>query len=114
MPEAEPVDALLGALADPTRLAIVRALGAEPRRSGELAAALDVSRPAMSRHLRALRDAGVVTDEILADDGRGRVYRLRREPFDALRGFVDEVEAFWGEQLAAFAAHVEGRGRGGR
>lgn len=99
------------ALSDPTRLRIVRLLGEEPRRPSEIAEAIDASRPTTSRHLKILRDAGLVEDAILRDDARQRIYRLRREPFDGMRDFVDEVEDFWADQLLAFKAHAEKKGR---
>lgn len=105
------VDTTLSALADPTRRAIVDLLRTEPRRSGELAHALSTSRPAMSRHLRVLRQAKLVSEEIVSDDARGKVYRLQPEPFGSLRAWVEEVEAFWGDQLDSFVAHAE-RNRG--
>ncbi len=103
------------ALADPARLAVVRLLRKKPRRSSEIAEALDLNRPATSKHLEVLRQAGLVEAEILEEDARARVYRLRPERFSELHDFVDEVEAYWGEQLAAFKAHVERRhgGAGG-
>ena len=95
------------ALADPARLAVVRLLRRTPRRSSEIADALDLDRPATSKHLEVLRRAGVVQAELLDEDARARLYRLRPERFSELRDFVDEVETYWGEQLASFKAHVE-------
>lgn len=103
-----PLAATFDALADPTRLAVLRLLAREPHRSGDLAAALATSRPAMSRHLRVLRHAGLVEEHALASDARGRVYALRPEPFDEVRAFLHEVDGFWTDQLGAFKAHVEG------
>lgn len=105
------LDQTLAALADPTRRAVIGLLREQPRRSGELAEALSISRPAMSRHLRVLRRARLVAEEILEDDARGRVYRLRPEPLGPLRDWLDEVESFWQDQLGAFKAHAERRGR---
>ena len=76
-----------------------------------MAAALETSRPAMSRHLRVLRHAGLVEEETLVDDARGRMYQLRREPFNGLRDWLDDVEAFWADQLHAFKAHAEKKGK---
>ncbi len=95
------------ALADPARLAVVRLLRKKPRRSSEIADALSLNRPATSKHLEVLRQAGLVEAEVLDDDARARIYRLRPERFSELRDFVDEVEAYWGDQLASFKAHVE-------
>jgi DNA-binding transcriptional ArsR family regulator len=104
------------ALADPARLGVVRLLRRKPRRPSEIAEALSLSRPAMSKHLEVLRQAGLVEAELLDDDARARLYRLRPERFSELRDFVDEVEGYWGDQLASFKAHVEHgrRGAGGK
>jgi DNA-binding transcriptional ArsR family regulator len=104
------VDRTLAALADPTRRGVVYLLLRQPRRASEIAAALAATRPAMSRHLRVLRRAGLVEEESLDEDARARLYRLRRAPFAELRGWLDEVEGFWGEQLQAFKAHAEKKG----
>ena len=61
----------------------------------------------MSRHLGVLRRAGLVEEESPDDDARARIYQLRRAPFSQLRGWLDQVEAFWADQLAAFKAHAE-------
>jgi DNA-binding transcriptional ArsR family regulator len=101
------LDRTFEALGDPARLAMVRLLRRKPRRSTEIADALAMSRPTTSRHLEVLRTAGLVEASLVADDARVRVYQLRRERFAELRRFVDEVEAYWSEQLHAFKAHVE-------
>lgn len=106
---AAPVDATLAALADPTRRAVIELLRQRPHRAGELAAALDLTAPTLSRHLRVLREGGIVRDEEPAHDARVRVYRLQPHAFASLRDWLDEVEAYWGDQLAAFKAHAEGR-----
>ena len=66
-----------------------------------------MSAPAMSRHLRVLRKSGLVEEDADEEDARVRVYRLRQEPFSALRGWLEEVEEFWTAELAAFKAHAE-------
>lgn len=101
------VDRTLAALADPTRRRVVDLLRARPRRAGELAEALSMSPPAMSRHLRVLRTGGLVEEDHAGEDARVRVYRLRPEPFDALRRWVEEVERFWTGQLVSFKEHAE-------
>jgi DNA-binding transcriptional ArsR family regulator len=107
------LDETFAALADPTRRGVVELLRKKPRRAGELAESLAMSAPAMSRHLRVLRKSGLVVEEGLEEDARVRVYRLRRERFTELRGWLVEVEAFWGDQLDAFRAHAERtRGKG--
>jgi DNA-binding transcriptional ArsR family regulator len=101
------LDTTLTALADPTRRQVVDLLRQAPRPAGELAASVAMSAPAMSRHLRVLRASGLVEVRSDDDDARLRVYRLRREPFTALQAWLDQVQAFWSEQLGAFKAHVE-------
>ena len=61
----------------------------------------------MSKHLRVLLRAGVVTDERRADDARARVFRIRPESVLAVRAWLDQLQAHWDEQLGAFKAHVE-------
>lgn len=94
-------------LADPTRRRVVQLLGEEPRRAGELARAVGVSAPVISRHLRILLGAGLISDERVAGDARLRVFRLRREPLAALQAWLDQVQAQWNEQLGSFKKHVE-------
>jgi DNA-binding transcriptional ArsR family regulator len=101
------VDRTLAALADPTRRQVVDLLRVRPMRAGELAAAVAASPPAMSRHLRVLRTGGLVEASVDDGDARLRVYRLRPEPFAALQAWLDQVEAFWSEQLGSFKAHAE-------
>ena len=96
------------ALADPARLAVIALLRKQPLRSGEMARLLSLSRPLMSKHLRILRDAGLVEETSGDDaDARARVYRLRQDPFSQVRDWLDEVETFWTDQLGAFKAHAE-------
>lgn len=61
----------------------------------------------MSRHLRILLSARVITDERVPDDARLRVFRLRQEPVVAVQAWLDQVQAHWQEQLGAFKKHVE-------
>lgn len=100
---------MMTALADPARRAVIDLLQREPRCSSALADALELSRPAMSRHLRVLRQAGLVEEASQEDDARVRIYRLRREPFAGLRDWLDDVEGFWTDQLTAFKHHAESR-----
>ena len=106
------IDRTLLALSDPTRRGVIELLRREPRRASELAELLNMTRPAMSRHLRLLRKSGLVSESEPEHDARVRVYRLEREPFTALRGWLDEVEGYWGEQLGAFKAYAEKRAKG--
>ena len=80
-----------------------------PCRSSDIASALALSRPTTSRHLGVLRKAGIVEETTLADDARSREYRLRPHRFARVRTWLDDVEAFWTDQLDGFKAHVESR-----
>ncbi|MGO9754487.1 MAG: ArsR/SmtB family transcription factor [Solirubrobacteraceae bacterium] len=91
----------LAALADPTRREIFERLAERPRAVGELAGELPVSRPAVSQHLRVLKDAGLVFDQA---EGTRRVYRVDLAGLDALRTYL---ESFWGRALSSFQAAVE-------
>jgi len=101
------LDRTLAALADPTRRAIVERLRSKPQRPSEVAEALSMSRPAMSRHLRVLRRAGLIAQEALEEDARARLIQLRTEPLSRLRAWVEDVEAMWNDQLQSFKAHAE-------
>lgn len=107
------LDRTLVALADPTRRRVIDLLRKRPRRAGELADETGTSPPAMSRHLRVLRNGGLVSEDHDGDDARVRVYRLQPEPFRDLRRWIGEVEAFWTAELDAFKRHAE-RTRGRR
>jgi DNA-binding transcriptional ArsR family regulator len=90
-----------GALADPTRRAIVECLAERPRAVGELAAQLPVSRPAVSQHLKVLKEAGLVTERAA---GTRRIYRLNPAGVGALR---DQLDTFWNRALAGYTDVVE-------
>jgi DNA-binding transcriptional ArsR family regulator len=100
------LDRTLAALADPQRRRVVDLLRERPRRAGELADVAGTSFPTMSRHLKTLRESGLVEEDRDAFDARVRIYRLRREAMDDLRAWLDESEAMWSEQLSAFKAHL--------
>lgn len=104
------IDVLLAALADPARRRGVELLRAGPLRPSELAEALALSRPAMSRHLRVLRAAGLVALGEVEGDARGRLVRVCPAAFGPLRGWAAETEALWSDQLDAFVADAEGLG----
>jgi DNA-binding transcriptional ArsR family regulator len=108
-PPAADVTVVFGALADPARLRIVQLLGDAPRRAGELAAAVGVSAPAMSRHLRALLEAGIVADERVSSDARLRYFRLRPQSMVAVQAWLDQLQANWTEQLVSYQQHVAER-----
>jgi len=105
---ARALDLTLAALADPNRRRVIDLLAQRPRAAGELARELDLSPPAMSRHLRTLRQSGLVEESHPAFDARVRIYALRGEPMAELRGWLEQSEAMWSDQLAAFKRHVEG------
>src|SRR5262245_33430120 len=94
-------NAALNALGDPTRRVVFEQLARGPKSVGELAGRLPVSRPAVSQHLKVLKDAGLVTDEA---DGTRRVYRIDPRGLGPLRAWFDR---FWTTNLAAFAAEVD-------
>jgi DNA-binding transcriptional ArsR family regulator len=91
----------LTALGDPTRRAIFERLADGPLAVGELARDLPVSRPAVSQHLRVLKDAGLVTDR---RDGSRRLYQLDPSGIGEVRSYFD---TFWNHALTAFKAAVE-------
>ena len=101
------IDRTLAALADPHRRRAVELLGQRPRSAGELAGELGLAAPAMSRHLRALKEGGLVEDSHPAFDARVRIYSLKDGATTELKQWLAETEALWTHQLAAFKAHVE-------
>jgi len=102
------LDRTLAALADPHRRRAIELLRERPWAAGDLARAIGLTPPAMSRHLRALRESGLVEQSHPQFDARVRVYHLRAEPMVFLLRWLEETERLWSEQLAAFKAHVEG------
>jgi DNA-binding transcriptional ArsR family regulator len=93
----------LSALSDPTRRAIFERLAERPTAVGELARELPVSRPAVSQHLRVLKDAGLVIDR---PAGSRRIYQLDPDGVGELRAYLDQ---FWSRALAAYKEAVEQR-----
>jgi DNA-binding transcriptional ArsR family regulator len=89
------------ALADPTRRRVFERLKSGPRAVGEIARGLPVSRPAVSQHLKVLKEAGLVADR---PEGTRRVYHIDPHGLGALRKWLDQ---FWDHALAAFQAEVE-------
>ena len=90
-------------MGDPTRRAIFERVAEQPRAVGELARELPVSRPAVSQHLKVLKEAGLVLDR---PDGTRRIYQLDPDGVDALRAYLDQ---FWNRALATYKATVEQR-----
>jgi DNA-binding transcriptional ArsR family regulator len=101
------LDLTLAALADPHRRHVIELLRVQPRPAGELAREVGLAPAAMSRHLRALKESGLVEDSHPAFDARVRVYALRPGPMAELKVWLEETERLWSEQLVAFKAHVE-------
>jgi DNA-binding transcriptional ArsR family regulator len=101
------LDRTLAALADPHRRRVVDLLREGPRRAGEIASLAGLSPPAMSRHLRILRQSGLVEESHPDFDARLRIYRLRPEPMRELRSWLEETERLWMEQLSSFKARIE-------
>jgi DNA-binding transcriptional ArsR family regulator len=91
----------LAALADPTRRQVFERLRSGPRPVGAIAHGMPVSRPAVSQHLKVLKEAGLVADR---PEGTRRVYYIDPEGLGALRAWLDQ---FWDQALAAFQAEVE-------
>ncbi len=91
----------LAVLADPTRRAVFERLRAGPRPVNAIAAGLPVSRPAVSQHLKVLKDAGLVEER---SEGVRRIYSLRREGLMELRDWLD---SFWSDALEAFKFEAE-------
>jgi DNA-binding transcriptional ArsR family regulator len=89
------------ALSDPTRRAIFELVAARPSAVGELASELPVSRPAVSQHLKVLKEAGLVTDR---PEGNRRIYKLDPDGVEALHAYLDR---FWKRSMTAFKAAVE-------
>jgi DNA-binding transcriptional ArsR family regulator len=104
---APDLDRTLAALADPHRRRAVDLLRDGPRRASDLARALDVTPPVMSRHLRVLRQSGLVQEEHPEFDARVRIYSLRPGAIRDLRAWLDQIEAMWTQQLTSFRAHLE-------
>jgi DNA-binding transcriptional ArsR family regulator len=102
------VETVLKAIAEPRRQEILRLLWQRERAAGEVAAHFDISRPAISKHLRILKQAGLLEERRA---GTQRLYRARPERLADVRRFL---ESFWDEGLAAIKRSAEGDARGGR
>jgi DNA-binding transcriptional ArsR family regulator len=91
------------ALTDPTRRAIVERLARDELTAGEVAALFDTARPGISRHLRVLREAGVVEAQAV---GQRRVYRLAPAALDEVEQWCRDVRSFWGQRLDALDTEI--------
>jgi DNA-binding transcriptional ArsR family regulator len=98
------LDTTFSALADPTRRAILARLSAGDATVGELAAPFAISLPAISRHLKVLEDAALITKERA---GKHRRCRLRHETLQTASGWFDFYSRFWGGALDRLAGHLE-------
>jgi DNA-binding transcriptional ArsR family regulator len=101
MAAVDPAGDPFSALGDPHRRRILTLLGDQDLSVAEIASALPISRPAVSRHLRLLKDAGLVAE---APHGTRRIYRLQAEGVEAVRAYLEQV---WGESAARFRLRAE-------
>jgi DNA-binding transcriptional ArsR family regulator len=97
-------DAVFRAIADPTRREILRLLRDGRRTVGEIAANFPTSRPAISKHLRLLRNAGLV---VAHRDGTARICDLNAKPLRAVNAWLRDYEAFWGESMRSLKSYIE-------
>src|SRR4051794_24112195 len=98
-------NAVFRAIADPTRRAILDRLRAGPAKAGALAADFRQSRPAISKHLRVLREARLVSDTQV---GRERVYTVDPRPLQSVLGWLEGYRAFWQASLTQLKRNLEG------
>jgi DNA-binding transcriptional ArsR family regulator len=94
---------IMAALADPTRQEILEKLRAGPRAVGQIAAGMPISRPAVSQHLKVLKESGLVAE---TRQGTRHYFAIAPEGLGELRAYLDGL---WSDALAAFARHVEGK-----
>ena len=94
-------NAAFAALSDPTRRRVLERLAAGPRAVGDIADGLPVSRPAVSQHLKVLKEAGLVSDR---QEGARRIYAVDPNGLGAMRAWLDQ---FWDTALTAFKAEAE-------
>lgn len=104
---AAALDRTLAALADPHRRRVIELLRERPRRAGELADAVGLNPPALSRHLRTLKASGLIDEQHPDFDARVRIYSLRPKPMATLKAWLEQTEQLWQLQLGAFKALLE-------
>jgi DNA-binding transcriptional ArsR family regulator len=92
------------ALSDDTRLALLEELAEGERTAGELAELFPTTRPAVSRHLRVLREAGLVTAR---QDAQRRIYRIEAEPLREIDRWLDRYRKYWRDRLGGLADYIE-------
>ena len=107
MSQPADLDRTLAALADPHRRRVVELLRDRPLRAGEIAGAVGLNPPALSRHLRTLKANGLIAEAHPAFDARVRIYTLRPEPIAHLKAWLEETEQLWTAQLSAFKTYLE-------
>jgi DNA-binding transcriptional ArsR family regulator len=101
------LDSAFAALADASRREILRMLLHKPRRAGELAEGVEMSPQALSRHLRVLRQAGLVAENSIETDARVRLYSVQPDAFDSVQQWITQSEDLWRRQLLAFKTFAE-------
>ena len=106
MPRLQTSNDVYRAIADPTRRAILDRLRAGPANAGALAADFRSSRPAVSKHLRVLREARLVVDTRV---GRERVYTVDPVPLQSVAGWLEGYRAFWQSSLTRLKRNLEGK-----
>lgn len=98
------MESLFDMLADPGRRQILDLLRGHERSAGAIVAAMDISQPGVSKHLKLLREAGLVA---VRGEGQRRIYSLRPEPFAELDRWLAPYRAFWSGKLDALGAHLD-------
>jgi DNA-binding transcriptional ArsR family regulator len=106
-PQQSQVDLAFSALADASRREMIRLLLNKPRRAGELAESVRMSPQALSRHLRVLRRAGLLSEEGLAHDARVRVLSVPPGALAPVQQWIQQAEELWQKQLHSFKAYAE-------
>jgi DNA-binding transcriptional ArsR family regulator len=106
------LDAAFAALSDSSRREMIRMLLHKPKRAGELAQSVDMSPQALSRHLRVLRRAGLVSEQGIEADARVRVYSVHPAAFQPVQQWLAQAEELWRTQLHAFKSYAENSQRG--
>jgi DNA-binding transcriptional ArsR family regulator len=106
------LDSAFAALSDASRREMIRILLHKPKRAGELAQSLSMSPQALSRHLRILRRAGLVSEEGIEDDARVRIYSVSPAAFQPVQLWLAQIEELWRGQLHAFKIYAESPQRG--